>query len=211
MPIKTPKNKVSAKPKVAQCKQLGAKDKEVLFNKYITPNFDTIKSLVKHYTRCRQDIDDNYNYCLSQFFNYIGSYDPKAKLSTWLHIVVKRACFYQDGKRMDDASHWTDIEMCSMDDLYHCGSTMVTEMNYGTLVDNLSDKMLAILMQIPPQRLSPFMMYVQGYQIREITAAEWKLGHLEKRSEQVVKSRIYWAKKELQYILRKHGITRQNH
>lgn len=101
--------------------------------------------------------------------------------------------------------------MCSMEDIYQHGTSMVSEVEFGNLIDNISDQMLAALMKIPPQRLSPFMMYVQGHRIREITAAEWKLGHLEKRSEDIVKSRIYWARRELQYILRQNGITRKNH
>nr|DAE12593.1 MAG TPA: DNA-directed RNA polymerase specialized sigma subunit [Siphoviridae sp. ctOCb13] len=194
----------------AKCRQLSPKEKERLFNKYVMPNLKDIKSLTKHYTDNYQDVDDNYNYCLAQLYNYIGSYNPEQKLMTWLHIVVKRACFHQNKKRYEEAQHWTDIEMCSMDDLYQHGNSMIVEAGFGNLIDNISDQMLAALMKIPPQRLSPFMMYVQGHKIREITAAEWKLGHLEKRSEDIVKSRIYWAKRELQYILRQYGITRKN-
>lgn len=100
--------------------------------------------------------------------------------------------------------------MCTNEDIYQNGTNMIVDAGFGTLIDNISDQMYNALMQIPPQRLSPFMMYVQGHRIREITAAEWKMGHLEKRSEDVVKSRIYWAKRELQYILRQYGITRKN-
>jgi len=82
---------------------------------------------------------------------------------------------------------------------------------FGTLADNLSDKTYAALMQMPAYRLSPFLLYAQGYGIREITATEWKMGHLKKRSEDVVKSRIFFARKQLQLILRQNGITRKNH
>ncbi len=166
--------------------------------------------MAKNYTANYQDVEDNYNYCLAQLYNYIGSYNPEQKLFTWIHIVVKRACQFQNKKRYEESQHWTDIEMCTMDDIYQHGTNMVTEAEFGNLIDNISDQMLAVLMKIPPQRLSPFMMYVQGLRIREITAAEWKLGHLEKRSEDIVKSRIYWAKRELQYRLRQYGITRKN-
>lgn len=143
-------------------------------------------------------------------YNYIGSYNPSQKLMTWIHISVKRACYKQNKEQYKESQHWTDIEMCSMEDIYQHGTNMVTEAEFGNLIDNISDQMLAALMKIPPQRLSPFMMYVQGQRIREITAAEWKLGHLEKRSEDIVKSRIYWAKQELRYLLRQYGITRKN-
>lgn len=208
MSTNVPKEK-STKP-TAKCRQMSPEEKERLFNKYIMPNLRDIKSLTKFYTANYQDVEDNYNTCLAQLYHYIGSYDPSQKLMTWLHIVVKRACQKQNKDRYEESQHWTDIEMCSMEDIYQHGTNMVTEAEVGNLIDNISDQMLAALMKIPPQRLSPFMMYVQGHRIREITAAEWKLGHLEKRSEDIVKSRIYWAKRELQYILRQHGITRKN-
>ena len=56
-----------------------------------------------------------------------------------------------------------------------------------------------------------FLLFVQGHGIREITSIEYKMGHLERRSEDMVKSRIFWAQKELQYILRQYGITGKNH
>lgn len=195
---------------MAKCRQLSAAEKERLFNLYIMPNLADVKSLAKRYTDDYQDVDDNYNYCLAQLYNYIGSYNPEQKLSTWIHICVKRACFHQNKKRADEASHWTDIEMCTPDDLYQHGNSMVSDAGFGTLIDNISDEMYSVLMQIPPKRLSPFIMYVQGHRIREIVAAEWELGHLERRSEDLVKSRIYWAKRELQYLLKKNGITRQS-
>lgn len=199
----------SPKP-TAKCRQLSPKEKERLFNMYIVPNLTDIKSLTKYYTANYQDVDDNYQHCLAQLYNYIGSYNPEQKLMTWLHIVVKRVCQHENKKRSEESQYWTDIEMCSMEDIYQHGTSMVSEVEFGNLIDNISDQMLEALMKIPPQRLSPFMMYVQGHRIREITAAEWKLGHLEKRSEDIVKSRIYWARRELQYILRQNGITRKN-
>lgn len=201
----------STDKQVARCRQLTAKEKQRLFNEYIIPHLSEIKRLVRYYTDNYQDVDDNYNICLSQLYNYIGSYNPEQKLSTWFGISVKRACFYQNKKRAEEASHWTDIEMCSREDLYQNGNSMLVDASFGTLIDNISDEVYNALMQIPPNRLSPFMMAVQGHKIREITEAEWKLGHLEKRSEDLVKSRIHWAKKQLRFILQKYGITRTNY
>lgn len=202
----------SAKDKpVARCRQLSAKEKEQLFNQYIIPNLSEIKRLVRYYTDNHQDVDENYNICLSQLYNYIGSYNPEQKLSTWFGISVKRACFYQNKKRAEEASHLTDMDMCSKDELYQNGNSMLVDASFGTLIDNISDEVYNALMQIPPNRLSPFMMAVQGLRIREITEAEWELGHLEKRSEDIVKSRIHWAKKQLRFILEQHGITRKNY
>lgn len=195
----------------AKCRTLSPHVKERLFKQYVLPHLSSIKSLTKRYTDHYQDIDDNFNLCLAQLYNYIGSYNPNMKLDTWIHICVKRACFHENKKRAEENTHWTDIEMCSANDVYQHGTSMIVDEGFGTLIDNLSDEMRAALMKIPAYRLSPFLLQVQGYGIREITAMEWKMGHLEKRSEDTVKSRIYFAKKMLQYYLRQNGITRQNH
>lgn len=203
LPVKTTPNTKS--------KYTPSKENHVLFDKYIMPNLATIRSLTVQYTNNRQDVEDNYNHCLTQLFKYIKTYNPAQKLDTWLHIVVKRACYHQNQKRFNETAHWTDIEMCSMEDLYGAGSSLIVNDQYGTLLDNLSDQVLAALMQISPLRLSPFMQVVQGVRIRDVVATEWKMGHLERRSEDMVKSRIFWAKKEIRFILKKYGITKASY
>ena len=190
----TPKKK-----KEARCNQLSPREKEKLFNQYIMPRLDSIKSLTRRYTDHYQYVDDNYNYCLSQLYHYIGSYNPSQSIETWVHICTKRACFHQNKKRAEESSHWTDVEMCTQDDLHQHGTSMMFDAGFGSLADNVSDKVYNALMQI------------QGHGIREITSIEYKMGHLERRSEDMVKSRIFWAQKELQYILRQYGITGKNH
>ena len=202
----TPKKK-----KEARCNQLSPREKEKLFNQYIMPRLDSTKSLTRRYTDHYQYVDDNYNYCLSQLYHYIGSYNPSQSIETWVHICTKRACFHQNKKRAEESSHWTDVEMCTQDDLHQHGTSMMSDAGFGSLADNVSDKVYNALMQIPAHRLSPFLLFVQGHGIREITSIEYKMGHLERRSEDMVKSRIFWAQKELQYILRQYGITGKNH
>ena len=93
----------SPKP-TAKCRQLSPKEKERLFNMYIVPNLADIKSLTKYYTANYQDVDDNYQHCLAQLYNYIGSYNPEQKLMTWLHIVVKRACQHENKNEVKNLS-----------------------------------------------------------------------------------------------------------
>lgn len=202
--------KLSGK-KEAKCRQLNHRKKTELFNKYIAPKFEFVKSLTRNYTNRFQDIEENYNYVLAQLFNYIGSYDTKMSLDTWIHICTKRACFNQNKKRAKLASYHTDVTMCPSEVLHQNGTSNMVDAGFGMLADNVSDRMYNALMKIAPHRLSPFLLLAQGYGIREITEMEWKAGHLEKRSEDMVKSRIFWARKELQYLLRMYGITRSHH
>lgn len=159
------------------------------------------------YTDKYQDVDENYNYVLSQMYAYIHSYDPSKPLHTWIHIVTKRACFNQNDKRTKYNSMQADLEFCSMDALHQNGNSNVIDASFGTLADNLSDEVYEALMRIDPCKLSAFLLYAQGLGVREITKIEWRAGHLERKSEDVVKSRIYWAKKQLQFILKQYGIT----
>ncbi len=101
----------------------------------------------------------------------------------------------------------TDLEFCSTDVLHQHGTANMIDAGFGALADNISDIVYEALMQISPCKLSPFLLYAQGMGVREITQIEWKAGHLEKKSEDVVKSRIYWAKKQLQYTLKQYGIS----
>lgn len=182
-------------------------EQKALFQKYIAPNLTSIKSLAARYTDKYQDVEDNYYYALTQLYSYIYSYDPSKPLDTWIHISVKRACFNQNRKRAQIASVQTDLEFCTSDVLHQHGTSNVVDAGFGSLIDNLSDTVYDALMKIDPCKLSPFLLYAQGMGVREITKAEWKAGHLEKKSEEVIKSRIYWAKKQLQYILKQNGIS----
>lgn len=183
------------------------REQKALFQELVVPHLTSIKSLTVRYTDRYQDVEDNFNYVLAQMYSYIYTYDPKKSLDTWLHIVTKRACFNQNDKRAQYLSMVTDLEYCTPDVLHQHGTANMIDASFGTLADNLSDVMYEALMQIDPCKLSPFLLYAQGMGVREITQLEWKAGHLERKSEDMVKSRIYWAKKQLQYILKQYGIS----
>lgn len=210
MATKTVKKPKETPKSEGKKREISIKERNRLFNLYVKPNLSDVKNLTKYYTDHYQNFDDNHSYVLEQLWKGVHTYNPEMKLSTWIGIVVRNSCWHENKKRAEESPYWSDIEMCSADDIYQHGNSMMVELECGNLIENISDQMLAALMKIPPQRLSPFMMYAQGMGIREITAKEWELGHLEKRSEDIVKSRIYWAKKELQYFLRQYGITRKN-
>ena len=42
------------------------------------------------YSYSPDNIQDNYNEVLVNFFKYIETYDPEKPIQTWLHIVTKR-------------------------------------------------------------------------------------------------------------------------
>lgn len=188
-------------------KSISETEKRILFKRFVEPHLAVIKSLVVKYTDKYQDVEDNNVYVLSQLYMYIHTYDTAKDLKTWIHIVTKRACFNQNKKRSQYMSIQTDIEMCSNDALHQHGTANMVDADFGSLADNLSDKVYEAIMRIDPYKLSPFLLYVQGVGIREIAKIEWKAGHVDKKSEDLVKSRIYWARRQLRYYLKEYGIT----
>lgn len=196
-----------AKKKRQKCEQLSDAQKQALFKQLIEPHLTIIKSLVVKYTDKYQDVEDNNIYVLSQLYSYIHTYNHEQSLKTWIHIVTKRACFNRNRKRSQYTSFQADIEMCSNEALHQHGTANIVETNFGTLADNLSDKVYQAMMKVDPYKLSPFLLYAQGIGMREIARIEWKAGHMENKSEDLVKSRIYWAQKELRYYLKEYGIT----
>lgn len=200
-------NSKTQKERAGKTLPISETEQKTLFQKYIAPHLEVIKLLAAKYTDKSQDVDENYNLALAQMYTYIHTYDPEKSLKTWIYIVTKRACFNQNEKRAKYASTQADLEFCSSDALHQHGSSNIIDACCGTLADNLSDEVYNALMRIDPCRLSPFLLFAQGMKIREITQAEWRAGHLKRKSEDIVKSRIYWAKKELQLILKQHGIS----
>lgn len=194
----------------SQCRKISSEEKRRLFDKYIAPNMNSIYTLVQRYANYSQDVDAYYNIVLTDMYNYIASYDESKSLKTWLHIVTKRTCFHHNKKDAEERSHYTDVEMCSMYDLHQHGTSNIVDAGFGTIIDNVSEKMRRALTSVPPNRLSPFLLFAQGYGIKEIAKMEHKAGHLDKCSGEEIKSRIYWARKQITYILEKNGITGKN-
>lgn len=196
-----------AKKKRQRYEQLTETQKKILFKQLVEPHLTIIKSLVVKYTDKYQDVEDNNIYALSQLYAYIHTYDQSQPLKTWIYIVVKRACFNRNKKQAQYMSFQTDIEKCSNETLHQHGTANIVETDFGSLADNLSDKVYQAMMKVDPHKLSPFLLYAQGLGIREIARMEWKAGHMDNKSEDLVKSRIYWAKRQLQYYLKEYGIT----
>lgn len=181
--------------------------KDELFKRYVEPYLTNIKALSVKYSDKFQDAEDNYMFALQQLYSYILTYDPAKPLNTWIHISVKRACYHKNKKRAQRMSVHTEIASCSSEAIYQHGTANVVDAGFGNLADNLSDEVYNALLTLEPRKLSAFLLYAQGLNIREITRIEYAKGHLDQKLESLIKSRIYWAKMQLKYELKKHGVT----
>lgn len=188
-------------------------DNKALFYKYIAPNFDYIKSIVLFYTQNKQDVDCNYNHALTQMWKYAHTYNPEKSLKTWLHIVAKRATLQQDKERAEEASHISGVDYDFIGE-NGFGKNILrggySNLVAGSIIDNLSDKTLSALQRTPPALLFTFILYYQGYTLKEIVDIEYKGGYINSNGEDAthtIKHRIYAAKQTIRQILAKYDIT----
>ena len=204
--------KRNKKPKA----RISDKKRNELFQLYVQPNFDEILKYVRFYIDRNQNIDDDFNHVITQMFKYIHTYNPHRSLKTWLHIVTKRSVFNQNEQRSKASGLFSnEAAVKEVDDEdFMAVSAVNVESSYnvitGSFLDNISDEVYNALMKIPSSKLSPFLLQMQGYSIRDIVVKEYESGHIDRMSEEIVKSRIFWTRHELQRLLKENGIRRKN-
>lgn len=178
-----------------------------LFEKYIIPNYDMVLSLTRKYTDHPGNVDENFSIVLTEFYKYIQSYKPERSLKTWIHICTKRCCQEQNKRRYEQGSKFSDNDPYSStvarEHVVPTGAFQAHDMS-----NCLSDEIVTALRMIQPHKLSAFILQVQGYTIKEITDIEFMRGHLKRKNEENVKSRIFQARKELKELLNRDGTLR---
>lgn len=192
------------------CETLSPSEKTRLFDMYVKPRMRDVYTLAMRYTNKYQDVQSNYNLCLSQLWNYIGSYDPNKSIETWVHIVVKRACFNQNKRQVAEASHYTDVEMVSVYDLHQHGTSNIVDAAFRGHRRECQRACLQGADGDSSEAFVSFLALRSGIWDKEIALMEYKAGHIECKSEDKIKSRIYWTRSQLRFILKKYGVTRQN-
>jgi len=196
--------------------RISERKRNELFRQYVQPNFEVILKYVRFYIDKAQNVDDDFNYVITQMFKYIHTYNPVRSLKTWLHIVTKRSVFNQNARRSKVAGLFSnEAAVKEVDDEdFMAVSAVNVEAGYnvviGSFLDNISDEVYNALMKIPSSKLSPFLLQMQGYSIRDIVVKEFESGHIDRQSEEIIKSRIFWTRHELQRILKENGIRRKN-
>ncbi len=172
-----------------------------LFNKLIKPNFDLIKSLCTYYTNKVQDVDENYNTVLYDFYRYIHTYNPQKSLKTWIHIVVRNSTWKANKMRAKDSSMISDTKFVSVDDVDSIDDASDIDLSLRFFTDKISDEVYDALLKLPTLKLSAFLLHLQGYADEEIARIEYRKGRLSKMSISIVKNRIWTARVQLKKLL----------
>lgn len=180
-----------------------------LFYKYVWPHRNLIYSLCIRYTYCSEDVADNYNEVLINFFKYIETYNPERSIQTWLHIVTKR--FVADMnhrnsqfKRDDEVDVHQIIGDLMTDDAPPAGSMGVD--NYRELYN---DNILQALDSLRPIYREALLLQQAGYKLGEIMEITFRNGSLRCRNIETVKSRLFLAKQQLRKLITRDGDKRE--
>lgn len=180
---------------------------EQLFNELIRPKMGYVRSLVEYYSSWCSDIDYNYSVVLERFFRYIGTYDRKQPLDTWIHICVKNGVFRLNHEFAKEKDRRTGVEFEQV--ARSAGQTSDITEGQRSLAESLPDEVYSALLSIPAHKLSPFLLYVQGYSLKEIAQMEYENGNTPEYMLETVKSRIFWTRSRLKTLLKEYAGSRK--
>lgn len=178
-----------------------------LFHKYVYPYRNLIYHICIRQTRDKENIDDNYNEVLINFFKYVSSYDPRREIKTWLYAITVR--MLADLERKNNRfTREGDVGAMRMEQLPDKSCTAeVTPENYREL---FSDEIVEALEQIGRNYREALLLQMGGYKLEEIMEILYQRGCLRTRNLETTKSRIFLAKKKLRERLTRDGKRKEN-
>lgn len=178
-----------------------------LFHKYVYPYRNLIYHICIKQTRDKENIDDNYNEVLINFFKYVSSYDPRREIKTWLYAITVR--MLADLERKNNRfTREGDVGAMRMEQLPDKPCTAeVTPENYREL---FSDEIVEALEQIGRNYREALLLQMGGYKLEEIMEILYQRGCLRTRNIETTKSRIFLAKKKLRERLTRDGKRKEN-
>lgn len=192
-----------------EVQELTREQREQKFNELIGPHHEFIRKLVAYYSDHSQNVDENFNTVLFDFYRYIHTYNGGRPLKTWIHSVVKNNVWTINKERAKEAARIADAEFNPVEKSKKPDNFIDLENGLLSMADKLSDEVYNALLSLPPLLLSVFVLQIQGYSIDEITNIEYSRGHISRRSSDIIKNRIFFARKKLREKLISHGIKRK--
>lgn len=179
-----------------------------LFYKYVYPYRNLIYHICIKKTRDNDNIPDNYNEVLINFFRYVGSYDPRREVKTWIYAVTVRMLADLE-KKNNRFLREGDVGAMNMEQLAGEDSCRVdvTLENYRDL---FGDEVLGALEKVGRMYSEPLLLQVAGYKLDEIMEILYQRGNLKTKNLETTKSRIFLAKRKLKEILTRDGNRKED-
>lgn len=180
-----------------------------LFYQYVYPYKNLIFHICIKHTASYEDVRDNYNEVLVNFYKYVDTYDTSKAIKTWIYAVTVRLVYDLETKRKrfqrtGDIGN-IPIEQIVSDELLDedgLSANAMTLENYQALY---SDEVLSALDHIRSMYREPFLLQVAGYSLDEITEILYQQGSIKNANIETTKSRIFLAKKRLRELLTRDG------
>lgn len=175
-----------------------------LFNRYVLPHKNLIYALCIRYTFRRDDIADNYNEVLVNFFRYIHTYNPERSIQTWLHIVTKRYVYDLNLRRRLPTTD--DVSIYDLPAGVLTGEdTHTNSMGMDNYREFYNDDILSALGRLKPIYREALLLQQAGYKLHEIMEITFRNGTLKARNIETVKSRLFLAKQQLRELITRDG------
>lgn len=181
--------------------QIGVKERQALFDKYVKPNLGLVYQISLQYTKSSNDVEDNYQECLINFFRYIHSYDPSKNILTWIHIVAKRYVIDLEKKRGKDKFNFIEPEKVH-NQFVADEEDNIQDITMDNYREKLSDEVLEALDSLNPIYRDTFLKKLMGYKLKEIMDEAYKDGTLKNKNLETIKSRLFLARQHLQKHLK---------
>lgn len=174
-----------------------------LFDKYIRPNLNMIYKLCVKYSYSFDNVEENYNSVLFNFYRRIETYDEDRPLTTWLHIVTKRQVITLERSRLrhTNVDECLDVDEC-VDEAFEEDSKSFVFLSEDNYKEMYSDEVLCVLAKMNPLHRQTFLLHQSGYLLREIVEIEHNRGFLPSKNIETIKGRILLAKKFLKENLK---------
>lgn len=167
-----------------------------------------IYKLCIHYSYSKNNVQENYNEVLINFYRRIETYDPHKSILTWIHIVTKRQIAEIERKRRsyDNRDDGREIEeFCDIEGEDKAGMGAMDITNYRKFYN---DDILALLDSMKEIHRDALLLQQAGYSLKEIADIEYYKGTLQSRNTETIKSRLFFARHFLKEHLTRDGIRK---
>lgn len=180
-----------------------------LLEKYILPHKNLVYKMCIQFTWNKEDIEDNYNEVLVNFYRYIESYDPRRPLKTWIYAVTKRLLSDLNIRNQNRLLPNENVDVQDLagwiPDEEEEGENCMGMDNYE---EYYNDAILAALDRLKPAYREALLLQQAGYKLGEIMEIAYRNGNLKNRNIETIKSRLFLAKSQMRKLLTRDGKPR---
>lgn len=181
-----------------------------LYNKYILPNHDVIYKICAYYSSRKENVMDNFQSVLMNFFRGIETYDETRPLQTWINIVAKRYVIAMEKREAQQGGNgcfvdFEQLECLSDDDAYSIKSFLP-----GNYTEAFNPGIRRVLEAMRRPQRDALLLQLAGYSLKEIQAIENSQSNGHPVSLETIKSRLFLARAFLKKHLNEDGTIKED-